>query len=85
MFRETTTLGLRRSAVQRRTLQRESVPVETPLGPLRMKVTRLNGCVLNAVPEYEDCKKVAAERRVPLKRVLAEATYQFRKQHELTT
>jgi pyridinium-3,5-bisthiocarboxylic acid mononucleotide nickel chelatase len=85
MFRETTTLGLRRSSVQRRTLQRESVPVETPLGPLRMKVTRLNGCVLNAVPEYEDCKRVAAERRVPLKRVLAEATYQFRKQHELTT
>ena len=85
IFRETTTLGLRRSNVQRRGLQRESVPVETPLGPLRMKVARLDGRILNAVPEYEDCKKVAAERRVPLKRVLAEATYQFHKQHELAT
>jgi len=85
IFRETTTLGLRRSSVQRRTLQRESIPVETPLGPLRMKVARLNGCILNAVPEYEDCKKVAAERCVPLKRVLTEATYQFHKQHEHAT
>ena len=79
LFRETTTLGVRQSHVQRRTLQRESVAVETSLGSIRMKIARLNGHILNVAPEYEDCQKVAAERGVPLKQVLAEATFQFQK------
>jgi uncharacterized protein (TIGR00299 family) protein len=79
IFRETTTLGVRRSNVQRRTLQRESVAVETPLGSIRVKVARLNGHILNVAPEYEDCQKVAVERGVPLKQVLAEVTFQFQK------
>jgi uncharacterized protein (TIGR00299 family) protein len=78
-FRETTTLGVRQSNVRRRTLQRESVTVETSLGPVRMKVARLNGNVLNVAPEYEDCRKLAAARGVPLKQVLAEAAFQFHK------
>jgi hypothetical protein len=79
LFRETTTLGVRQSNVKRRTLQRESVTVETSLGSIRMKIARLNGQILNVAPEYEDCRKVAAERGVPLKQVLAEATFQFQK------
>jgi len=79
LFRETTTLGVRQSHVKRRALQRESIAVETSLGPIRMKIARLNGAILNAAPEYEDCQKVAAERGVPLKQVLAEAAFQFQK------
>jgi len=79
LFRETTTLGVRQSNVKRRTLQRESVTVETSLGSIRMKIARLNGQILNVAPEYEDCRKVAAERGVPLRQVLAEATFQFQK------
>jgi uncharacterized protein (TIGR00299 family) protein len=79
LFRETTTLGVRQSHVQRRTLQRESITVDTKLGSIRMKVARLNGQILNVAPEYEDCQKVAAERGVPLKMVLAEATFAFQK------
>jgi uncharacterized protein (TIGR00299 family) protein len=79
LFRETTTLGVRQSSVNRRTLLRESIAVETSLGPIRMKIARLNGHVLNVAPEYEDCQKIAAERGVPLKQVLAEATFQFQK------
>ncbi len=79
LFRETTTLGVRRSDVKRRTLQREIVRVETSFGSIRMKIARLNGHVLNAAPEYEDCRKIAAERGVPLKQVLAEAMFQFQK------
>ena len=79
LFRETTTLGVRQSHVRRRTLQRESITVETSLGPIRMKIARLHGLILNAAPEYEDCQKVAAERGVPLKQVLAEAAFQFQK------
>ena len=81
IFRETTTIGVRTYAVRRRTLERESVPVETPYGVIRMKVSRLNGQVLNAAPEYEDCQRVAVERGVPLKQVLAEAASEFQKRH----
>src|SRR5579864_1371960 len=79
LFRETTTLGVRESNVKRRTLQREIIAVETSLGSIRMKIARLNGHILNAAPEYEDCQKIAAERGVPLKQVLGEATFQFQK------
>ncbi len=79
LFRETTTLGVRQSIVQRRTLERESIAVETSHGAIRMKIARLNGHILNVAPEYEDCQKAAAERGVPLKQVLAEATFQFQK------
>jgi uncharacterized protein (TIGR00299 family) protein len=79
LFRETTTLGVRQSDVKRRALLRESAVVETPFGPIRLKIARLNGHILNVAPEYEDCRKAAAERSVPLKEVLAEATFQFHK------
>jgi hypothetical protein len=81
IFRETTTLGVRRSSVQRRTLHRVSFTVETQLGPIRVKVARLNGYTLNAAPEYDDCQKIAAEHGIPLKQVLAEASFQFQKQN----
>jgi uncharacterized protein (TIGR00299 family) protein len=80
IFRETTTIGVRFYPARRRILERESVPVETPLGVIRIKVARLNGHVLNAAPEYDDCQRIAAEKNVPLKRVLAEAVFQFQKQ-----
>lgn len=79
LFRETTTLGVRQSSVLRRTLGRESVTVETSVGPVRVKIARLNGRILNVSPEYEDCRKLAAERGVPLKQVLSEAAFQFQK------
>lgn len=74
VFRETTTIGLRCWEARRRVLQRETVTVETPLGAVRMKISRQNGHMLNAAPEYEDCRRIAEERGVPLKEVLAAAT-----------
>ncbi len=82
IFRETTTIGVRTYAARRRTLERESVPVSTSLGVIRVKVSRLNGHILNAAPEYEDCQRVAAERGIPLKQVLTEAASEFHKQRE---
>lgn len=79
VFHETTTIGVRTYEVQRRTLARESMDVETPLGNIRMKISRLNGTVLNAAPEYEDCQRIAAQKNVPLKEVLATANFYFQK------
>ena len=53
LFAETTTLGLRSYPVERRALQRESVRVETPYGPIDVKVAKLNGHIVNQMPEYE--------------------------------
>ncbi|HLJ40495.1 MAG TPA: nickel pincer cofactor biosynthesis protein LarC [Candidatus Acidoferrales bacterium] len=82
IFRETTTIGIRTHEVRRQTLARESVPVETPLGTIRMKISRLNGTLLNAAPEYEDCRKIATQKGLPLKEVLSTANFHFQKLSE---
>ncbi|HKS81215.1 MAG TPA: nickel pincer cofactor biosynthesis protein LarC [Candidatus Acidoferrales bacterium] len=82
IFRETTTIGVRTYEVRRKTLDRESVAVATPFGDVRMKLARMNGSILNATPEYEDCQRIAVERGVPLKQVIAAAAFQFQKQQE---
>ena len=79
LFRETTTIGVRTHDVRRKTLARESVTVETPFGEVRMKISRLHGSVRNATPEYEDCRRIAAQKGVALKDVLVAATHQFQK------
>jgi pyridinium-3,5-bisthiocarboxylic acid mononucleotide nickel chelatase len=82
VFRETTTIGVRTYDVRRKVLDREIVPVATPFGEVRMKISRMNGSVLNATPEYEDCQRLAAEKGIPLKQVIAAASFEFQKQKE---
>jgi pyridinium-3,5-bisthiocarboxylic acid mononucleotide nickel chelatase len=79
IFHETTTIGVRSYEVHRQTLNRETVAVETPLGSIRMKLSRLNGTILNAAPEYEDCQRIAVQKGVPLKQVLSTANFHFQK------
>ncbi|MFQ5695079.1 MAG: nickel pincer cofactor biosynthesis protein LarC [Terriglobia bacterium] len=85
IFEQTTTIGLRLYHARRRTLERAHVSVATPYGAVRVKVARLNGHVLNAAPEYEDCRRLAREKSVPLKQVLAEAQYQFHRERKETS
>jgi len=79
LFRETTTIGVRTWEARRRVLARELVTVETPFGQVQVKVSRLNGRILNAAPEFEDCRRIALERGAPLKQVLAAAAAAFQK------
>lgn len=74
VFRETTTIGVRYHEVERERLQREVVPVETPLGTIRFKVASRGGRVVNAAAEFDDCVRIASERGVPVKDVQAAAT-----------
>jgi len=73
IFAETSTLGVRIRQEQRRALGRRWVSVQTRWGEVRMKVASLNGSITNYAPEYEDCRKIAGEQRLPLKRVMQEA------------
>lgn len=82
VFRETTTIGVRTYEAQRKILEREVVSVATEFGDVHVKLSRMNGSLLNATPEYEDCQRIAAERGVPLKTVLAAAAFEFQKQSD---
>lgn len=73
LFRETTTLGIRRREEDRAVLGREWVAVETALGRIRVKVASAGGEVLNAMPEYEDCRRAAREHGVPLRAAMEAA------------
>jgi pyridinium-3,5-bisthiocarboxylic acid mononucleotide nickel chelatase len=73
MFSETTTLGVRQREEKRRALSRNWVDVQTRWGDVRMKIASMNGTVTNYAPEYEDCRRLAAEHHVPLRRVMQEA------------
>ena len=78
IFRETTTIGLRHYDVDRECLEREVVAVETPLGAVRFKVARRDGRVMNAVPEFDDCARLAAANDLPVKEVQAIAAEAYR-------
>jgi len=73
IFTETTTFGARTYRAQRRALPREFVSVSTDFGDVRIKVSRVNGRILHVSPEYDDCRKLAVEKNVPLQRVISEA------------
>ena len=70
-FRESTTIGVRFTEMERECLERDTVTVGTPLGEIRFKVARRNGRVLNAQPEYDDLVRVAREHARPIKDVQA--------------
>jgi uncharacterized protein (DUF111 family) len=67
ILRETSTLGVRVRQDQRRSLERHHVAVSTAYGEIRMKVGMLGGEVMNAAPEFEDCRAAAVRCDVPLK------------------
>ena len=73
LFRETTTLGVRRIAVTRQALPRRFEHVETRYGPVQVKVAKLPDGSERAMPEYEDCRRLAEKANVPLMVVMEEA------------
>jgi len=83
LFTETTTLGARSYEVARRALKRKIVRVETIYGPIDVKVANLNGRVVNAMPEFEQCREAAQRANVALKEVEDAARLAFRMSDKL--
>jgi pyridinium-3,5-bisthiocarboxylic acid mononucleotide nickel chelatase len=73
IFAETTTFGARSYRAERRVLPREWVNVTTDFGEVRIKVSRVNGRILHIAPEFDDCRRLAVEKNVPLQRVISSA------------
>jgi pyridinium-3,5-bisthiocarboxylic acid mononucleotide nickel chelatase len=69
LFKETTTLGVRSYDVERRALERTVVRIETQYGPIDVKVARLDGQIVNEMPEFEQCRRIAKDAGIPLKEV----------------
>jgi uncharacterized protein (TIGR00299 family) protein len=82
LFAETTTLGVRSHLVDRRALPREFVKVTTRFGEVRLKISRVDGRVQHAAPEFDDCRKLAEEKNVPLHEVMEQAMRQFAEQYK---
>lgn len=69
IFRETSTLGIRRSQQQRTPLQREMNTIDTVYGPVQIKLAYHHQNLVNVQPEYEDCAKIAQTRDLPWQQV----------------
>lgn len=71
LFRESTTLGVRYQAVQRKILPRNDAEIDSPWGNMKVKrVSRPDGS-FQLVPEYESCRRIAIEKNLPLRDVYA--------------
>jgi uncharacterized protein (TIGR00299 family) protein len=79
LLRETSTLGVRIHHERRSCLDRAHTSVVTPYGEVRIKLGSRNGEVLNAAPEFEDCRAAAAKHNVPLKLVQQAAIAAYRR------
>lgn len=71
ILRETSTLGIRRHTVDRTTMHRRIETVETPWGPVRIKVATWQD-LEKITPEYEECRRIAQEQNLPLREVMAQ-------------
>ena len=79
LLRETSSLGVRIHLERRSCLDRAHATVATPYGEIRIKLGSRNGEVLNAAPEFEDCRAAAAKYNVPLKLVQQAAIAAYRR------
>jgi hypothetical protein len=79
MLRHTPTFGVRRRLVERTKLARETLSVETPYGPVRVKVGRRGRAVLAVHPEYDDCLRAARAAGAPLAQVVEAARDAWRR------
>ncbi|HUI67752.1 MAG TPA: nickel pincer cofactor biosynthesis protein LarC [Nitrospirota bacterium] len=77
VFHETTSIGARIHEVGRKKLSREIKEVDTIYGRVGVKISRRGKEILTVTPEYDDCRRIAEEKKVPLKKVMEEAKKQF--------
>ena len=79
LFKQTSTLGIRKHLVERNCLKREYRTVDLKGCTIKVKTALKNGEIINYAPEYEDCLQAAQILKQPLKDIYDEAKFLFRK------
>jgi uncharacterized protein (TIGR00299 family) protein len=69
LFRETTTLGVRLTEVERNCLPRELVKISTEFGEIDVKTAKYKEKIINAKPEYEQIREIALKSNQPLREI----------------
>lgn len=72
IFNESTTIGIRYYEAQRKKLRRRITSVNTRYGEVRLKVSKGPGGIKKVMPEYEDCKRIADSKKIPLSQIRKE-------------
>ena len=79
MMKETTTLGIRRSVIERHIAPRKIIKISTIYGDIKVKVKIIDGQIIDANPEYEDCLKISKVNDIPLREVYNLVTIETQK------
>ncbi|NLJ44194.1 MAG: nickel pincer cofactor biosynthesis protein LarC [Bacteroidales bacterium] len=69
IFKESTTLGIRIFEFRKETLAREFGKISTVYGEITIKKSFYENLPVSVKPEYEDCKRIASEKGIPVKEV----------------
>jgi hypothetical protein len=81
ILRETSTLGIRVQKVDRHEAKRDVLQFESSLGPVRVKLKLLGEAIVGVAPEYEDCRRLALKRGLPLQEVYRLVAVEARAKH----
>jgi uncharacterized protein (DUF111 family) len=73
LFEESTTIGVRWTAMSRARLEREMVTLTTAYGAVPAKVSRLGGRIVTVTPEFAEVARIAREKSLPVREVLDQA------------
>ena len=79
VLRETTAFGVRKTLAERRKVRREFTGVKTAFGKVAVKIGRLGGKVVQAAPEFESARKLAAKAKMPVKQIYEAAVQAAKK------
>jgi len=83
LFRETSTIGVRKYQVDKTMLDRIIDTISTPLGDVRVKSAFYKGVCIKSKPEYDDCIKIAREKGIPVSRVYREVEQELRRKENI--
>jgi uncharacterized protein (TIGR00299 family) protein len=84
LFEETTTLGIRKTKVQKVKLKRKFQKVSTIYGDVNIKLCYKDSEIIKYAPEYEECRILAEKNSVPIRKVFEEANFNFKKKLDAT-
>jgi uncharacterized protein (TIGR00299 family) protein len=83
LFRETSTIGVRKYQVEKTMLDRVIETISTPLGDVRVKSAFYKGVCIKSKPEYDDCIKIAREKGIPVSKVYREVEQELRRKENI--